>query len=82
MTVPAVDPALALVTPGPEQTNYAGRVTEFLRATVPERWNGHSVNFISTLTGGGLDVWGMPTSAAVADPRNPGFVYQRFKNGI
>jgi hypothetical protein len=31
---------------------------------------------------GGLDVWGMPTSAPAADPNNPQFIYQRFANGI
>jgi hypothetical protein len=82
LTVPAADPALALVTPGPEQSNYASRLTEFLRATVPETWNGRPVAFSSTLIGQGVDVWGVPTSAPTVDPRNPRFVYQRFADGI
>jgi hypothetical protein len=82
LTVPAADPALAMVTPGPEESNYTRRTLEFLQATVPESWNGRPVQFFSTLTGQGVDVWGMPTSAPAADPRNPNFMYQRFSNGI
>jgi hypothetical protein len=82
LTVPAADPALAMVTPGPEQSNYASRMLEFLRATVPESWNGHPVHFFSALIGQGVDVWGVPTSAPTPDPRNRNFVYQRFVNGI
>ncbi len=82
LTVPAADPALAMVTPGPDQSDYSSRVMEFLRATVPETWNGRPVAFSSTLIAQGVDVWGLPTSAPAADPRNPSFVYQRFVNGI
>lgn len=82
LTLPAPDPALAFVAPSPDQLNYTSRRVEFLRATVPDAWNGQPLQFFSVLTADSVDVWGMPTSSPTADPRNPSFVYQRFQNGI
>ncbi len=72
LTVPAADPAVAFVTPNPDQANYPARLTAFLNATVSPRVAGVYSS----------DVWGMPTSMLKADPNNPNFVYQRFENGI
>lgn len=72
LTVPAIDPALAFITPSPEQPNYAARLGAYLGAAV-------SPNFSAIYA---ADVWGLPTSAPRADPNNPNFVYQRFQNGV
>jgi hypothetical protein len=83
LTVPGADPALAFVTPTPDQSNYPARLQVFLESTIPDIWSGQSVQFWSTYsTAGGFDVWGLPTSTPAADPNNPHFVYQRFQNGI
>ncbi len=83
LTVPAADPAVAFVTPSPDQPNYAARVQVFEQTSVPDSWNGQPVQFWSTYAAaGGADVWGLPTSAPRVDPNNPHFVYQRFQNGI
>ncbi len=83
LTVPPPDPAIAFVTPSPDQANYAARLQVFLQNSVPDVWAGQRVNFWSTYAStGGADVWGAPTSAPRADPNNPDFVYQRFQNGI
>jgi hypothetical protein len=72
LTVPAADPAVAYVTPSPDQPNYSARLAAFLSATVPAQFQAVYAQ----------DVWGLPTSAPKADPNNPSFVYQRFQNGI
>jgi hypothetical protein len=72
LTVPAADPAVAYVTPSPDQPNYPARLAAFLSATVPAQFQAAYAQ----------DVWGLPTSAPQADPNNPNFVYQRFQNGI
>ncbi|MDQ6669761.1 MAG: hypothetical protein M3069_03260 [Chloroflexota bacterium] len=83
LTVPAADPAVAFVTPSPDQPNYTARQQVFAQSSVPESWNGKAVHFWSTYTTmGGPDVWGLPTSTPSIDPNNPHFVYQRFQNGI
>jgi hypothetical protein len=83
LSVPTADPAMAFVVPGPDQPNYAARLQVFLQGTVPETWSGLPVQFWPTyIAGGGVDIWGMPTSVPKADPNNPQFVYQRFNNGI
>jgi len=83
LTVPSADPALAFVTPTSGQPNSAARIQVFLQSTIPDSWNGQSVQFWSTYSAaGGSDVWGLPTSAPTADPNNPHFIYQRFQNGI
>jgi hypothetical protein len=72
LTVPAADPAVAYVTPNPDQPNYAARLSAFLNATVPAQFQAvYAAN-----------VWGLPTSAPRTDPNNPNFLYQRFQNGI
>ena len=79
LTVPAADPALALVAPSADQANYSARLQVFLQGSVPDMWNGTPVRFSSTFTAaGGPNVWGLPTSSPAADPANPLFVYQRF----
>jgi hypothetical protein len=83
LTLPPPDPALAYVAPSADQANYAARLEVFLEATVPDVWNGQPVEFLSTYSdAGGVDVLGLPTSAAKGDPSNPSFVYQRFQNGV
>ena len=83
LTIPAADGALAYVAPNADQANFAARLPVFLKATVPDAWNGQPVHFLSTFNAqGGTTVWGLPTSSPKADPNNPSFVYQRFQNGI
>lgn len=84
LTLPAADPALALVTPKPGQPDYPTRLREFTRSVVPDVWGNQAVNFQTTLfaTDGALALWGAPTSMPAADPTNPGFVYQRFERGV
>ena len=82
LTIPASDPALAFITPTPDQPNYSARLDAFLAATVPDQFAGQPVGFLSTLNDTGVDVLGLPTSAPKADPNNPQFIYQRFQNGV
>ncbi|HEY0581176.1 MAG TPA: hypothetical protein VGE94_03280 [Chloroflexota bacterium] len=83
LSLPPTDPALAYIAPSADQANYAARLEVFLEATVPDVWNGQPVEFLSTYSdAGGVDVLGLPTSAAKGDPSNPSFVYQRFQNGV
>jgi hypothetical protein len=83
LTLPAADPAIAFVTPSPDQPNYAARLQVFTQSSVPDSWNGQPVQFWSAYTAaGGAAVWGLPTSAPKADPNNPHFIYQRFQNGV
>jgi hypothetical protein len=82
LTLPGADPPVALVAPSLNQANYSTRLVEFVRATVPENWNGRPVQFLSAVTADGLDVWGVSTSTPAADPHNPNFIYQRFQNGV
>lgn len=49
-TFPAPDPALAMVTPSPDQPQYLDRMTEFLRAVVPDEFQSQPVGFFSTVT--------------------------------
>ena len=37
---------------------------------------------LSLLPGFDLEIWGVPTSAAMVDPNNSQFVYQRFQRGV
>jgi hypothetical protein len=71
-TFPSTDPVFLLETPGPDQPNYAVRIAEFVRATVPD-WIHPQLD---------LDVWGSPTSAPTPDPANPALIYQRFERGL
>ena len=83
LTVPAADPAVAFVTPTPDQPNYSARLQVFVQNIVPDSRSGQPVQFLSTFTtDGGTAVLGLPTSSPKADPANPSFVYQRFQNGI
>ncbi|HEX8966755.1 MAG TPA: hypothetical protein VF937_02675 [Chloroflexota bacterium] len=83
LSVPSADPALTFVAPTPDQPNYDARLQAFLQATVPDTFGGQPVAFLSTLgEAGGVDVLGLPTSAPAADPNNPHFIYQRFRNGV
>jgi hypothetical protein len=83
LTIPATDGALAFVAPNADQANFAARLPVFLKAAVPDAWNGQPVQFLSTFNAqGGTTVWGLPTSSPKADPNNPSFVYQRFQNGV
>jgi hypothetical protein len=76
LTVPPANPAIAFVAPGPDQPNYVASLQVFTQAVVKEP-------FLSTYNAsGGTVVWGLPTSAPAADPHNPGFLYERFQNGI
>jgi hypothetical protein len=82
LSVPPADPAMAFITPTPDQPDYSARLQAFLQATVPETWNGQPVAFYSTLDDMGIDTVGLPTSAPAADPQNPNFIYQRFQNDV
>jgi hypothetical protein len=82
LTVPTTDPSLAFVSPSPDQPNYDARLQAFLSATVPDSVGGQPVQFLSTLSDIGVDVLGLPTSLPAADPHNPQFIYQRFRNGV
>jgi hypothetical protein len=83
-TVPAADGAIQTLTPTPSQPSYPARLSEFVRATVPDNWNGQPVGFYSLLGGDSpnLALWGVPTSRPAADPNNPSVIYQRFQRGI
>ena len=60
LTVPPADPALAFVTPTPDQANYTARVQAFLQGTVPDTFGGQPVSFLTTYnTEGGTTVWGL-----------------------
>jgi hypothetical protein len=76
LTVPAVDPAIAFLTPAANQPNYSARLRVFLKTVVPEPF------WSSFNDGGGAVVWGLPTSPPSVDPNNSHFAYQRFQNGV
>lgn len=93
-TFPAYDPAVASAAPPPDTPDYGQAVLRYLRATVPDTFEGRTVNFLRTYlaaappgSGGfpalvALDVYGFPTSQPAVDPHNANFVYQRFQRGI
>ncbi len=93
-TFPAYDPAVASAAPPPDTPDYGQAVLRYLRATVPDTFEGRPVNFLRTYldaappgSGGfpplvALEVYGFPTSKPAVDPRNANFVYQRFQRGI
>ncbi len=51
LTVPALDPAIQAVAPTQSQPDYGARLIEFVRAVVPDAFQGQPVNFQSTLFG-------------------------------
>jgi hypothetical protein len=65
---------------------WQGRATNFLHTfqstvTLDQAFpnGGGSAALLSLLN---LEVWGLPTSAPVVDPKNHNFVYQRFQRGV
>ena len=96
-TVPPHDPFLAAAAPAPGTPDYGSAAAAFVAAHVPNEWGGLPVGFRDAflapgqLAGAadpgqqalvGLELLGFPTSRPAADPRNGGFVYQRFQRGV
>ena len=83
---PGPDAALIAGLPPVGASDYGQRIADFVRANVPDQFEGLPVNFQRTFlaSGGslGLEIWGAPTSLPAFDPGNRGFVYQRFQRGV
>jgi hypothetical protein len=95
-TFPGPDPSLTGTAPtqdDPQQ--YGPKVVQFINTYVPNRLpGGQQVGFLDLYLAPiphpdpnmqrllNLELWGLPTSRPVADPRNAGFIYQRFQRGI
>ena len=82
-TFPAPDQQLKAATPRVGDADYDRAMVDFVRATVPDSFEGQPVQFGRTFFDtGGLAVWGAPVSRPQREPSNPDFVYQRFQRGI
>lgn len=90
------DPALvaALPAPGPD---FYKKASAYLDRAAPNVWNGQQVGFGATWRGSiscqaacdpatqfnlTADLWGLPVSSPVADPRNPDLTYLWFQRGV
>jgi hypothetical protein len=75
--------------------NYGGAISDFVRGSAPDTWEGQAVGFSHTFFGlitaamagtdnplVNLEVWGAPISRPRRDPSNTNFVYQRFQRGV
>src|SRR5215212_9639529 len=91
VVLPPVDQALLGRAPGVGEANFAQRTDDFLRSSVPDVFNGQPTGFLQAYRSAGLDddgrllgleLFGWPTSAPVAEPTNAGVVYQRFERAI
>jgi hypothetical protein len=87
--LPAADDRLVAASPGASAAS--GRLEEWLRANVPDEFEGKRVNFrraFSSLFGTandirrGADLFGVPTSQPARDPITGAFVYQRFQRAV
>jgi hypothetical protein len=97
-TFPSPDPAVKGATPPTSDPAYATKIVDFVHSTAPDAAFGQPVDFAqkffntigasSGATAPGivslldLEVWGAPISKPVPDPKNAGFIYQRFQRGI
>ncbi len=95
ITIPAVDTSLAALAPRTGAPGYAQAVSAFIRAHVPDTWQGYGVGFrrefLAAAPGempahlrelAALEFWGLPLSRPMPDPANAGLVYQRFERGV
>ncbi|MCC7105310.1 MAG: hypothetical protein IT307_09225 [Chloroflexi bacterium] len=87
--LPATDDQL--VAASPDASAASGRLEAWLRATVPDEFEGERVNFrraFSSLFGTvndirrGADLFGVPASRPARDPVSGAFVYQRFQRAV
>ncbi len=93
-TFPSPDPAIKQATPPISDPAYAVKIVDFVHSAAPDDALGQPVHFgqkffntISANSGANaglldLEVWGAPISKPMSDPKNAGFIYQRFQRGI
>lgn len=95
LTIPQVDDDLIAAAPTVGTPGYAEAVRAFIRAHVPDSWQGRDVGFLRTFLAAAppeppshlrelaaLEIWGFPRSRPTPDPANANFIYQRFQRGV
>ena len=95
LTIPHVADDLVAAAPTVGSPGYADTVRAFIRAHVPDSWQGRGVGFLRTFLAAAppdipshlrelaaLDIWGFPRSRPMPDPANANFIYQRFQRGV
>lgn len=94
-TIPQVDDNLVAAAPTVGAQGYAEAVRAFIRAHVPDSWQGRDVGFLRQFLAAAppetpsqlrelvaLEIWGFPRSRPMPDPANANFIYQRFQRGV
>ncbi len=95
LTIPQVDDDLISAAPKAGSSGYTDAIRAFIRAHVPDSWQGREVGFLRQFLAAAppgiprplqelaaLEFWGFPRSRPMPDPANAGFVYQRFQRGV
>ena len=95
LTIPQVDADLIAAAPEARSSGYTDAVRAFIRAHVPDSWQGREVGFLRQFLAAAppgipshlrelaaLEVWGFPRSRPMRDPANADFIYQRFQRGV
>ncbi len=94
-TIPQVDDDLIAAAPTVRSPGYAEAARAFIRAHVPDSWQGRDVGFLRQFLAAAppeipshlrelaaLEIWGFPLSRPTPDPANANFTYQRFQRGV
>lgn len=95
LTIPDVDSNLLADAPKVGSPGYTEDVRSFVRAHVPDAWQGQPVGFLHEFLAAApagapahlrelaaLEIWGLPLSRPEPDPANGSFIYQRFQRGV
>ena len=95
LTTPHVDDDLIAAAPTVSSPSYAEAVRAFIRAHVPDSWQGRDVGFLQQFLDAAppeipshlrelaaLEIWGFPRSRPLPDPADANVVYQRFQRGL
>ncbi|MDE2767220.1 MAG: glycosyl hydrolase [Chloroflexota bacterium] len=95
LTIPQVDDDLIAAAPTVGSPDYAEAVRAFIRAHVPDSWQGRDIGFLRKYLSAAppetpshlresaaLEFWGFPRSRPMPDPTNANHIYQRFQRGV
>lgn len=95
LTIPQVDDDLVAAAPTVGSTGYAEAVRAFIRAHVPDSWQGRDIGFLRQFLAAApteipshlrelaaLATWGFPRSRPMPDPASANSIYQRFERGV
>ncbi|MEA2642250.1 MAG: hypothetical protein QOF51_3644, partial [Chloroflexota bacterium] len=92
--LPSVDDALVAAAPSRDASDFTARALEFVQSNVKDASGETQTGFLTLYEAAapgrdavagvtmGLDLWGLPTTAAVADPDQSNVLYQRFERGF